>query len=79
MKSLRLVSALTLTSVCFAVSAQQPSQQCTPDQMSQMEVSVGTLLAQKAQAEMKVRQLEQTVADLSKKLEEATKKTEKPK
>lgn len=47
--------------------------------MSQMEVSVGTLLAQKAQAEMKVRQLEQTVADLSKKLEEATKKTEKPK
>lgn len=66
----RIVAGVAILTaiVSFAVSAQQQVQ-CSPDQVSNLEFSLGSTLQAKAAAESKVRQLETELASTKKELD----------
>lgn len=73
MKSwISLIIGLTLGSMLemtiLNAIAQQPAQ-CSPDQVSQLEFSLGATLQAKASAEARVRQLETELASVKKELD----------
>jgi hypothetical protein len=65
----KLILATILMASAISATAQPTAPQCTPDQVSQLEFTLGVTMQAKAVAEARVRQLETELAVVKKELE----------